>query len=384
MPRFVRTSGFFWMLMLSTVLIFIGICLWSIPHYIEVTEAKLRGDIEQEFALLRRHADDQRLRVERLRASEFFQQPGSESDCRRYLNPRVVWERPAVHSIEELRAQLGSGPDTSPLALTEEETRACAAPWDAGIPDVVLNMETGWLGDLSTFDHWEPMLDSPASETDGPVERLPNYRNLKCWAKAAMVQGRPSFAEASGRVRHLAWLEITSETLVGLAEGVSMLKMEDRLAREQGPPAEWSALPPSLIEDAYKAVRYELSVATHCFGPCVEIRRTQLPPALECVVQSEAIRTLTLFAILAGEPLPKPPAGARCRFESARFVRAWALKSGIIGVRRAGERPGSFSDRVRLGAWLADFLMPQKVRALEAAWFVPPGFGARSALEPAR
>jgi hypothetical protein len=118
-------------------------------------------------------------------------------------------------------------------ALTDA-LKALGPDWARRSKEVDLSgVDLGWLKELSTYGYWDlegagsPLAALPFSPLDEP---LPNFGDLQNAARARLMRGLNdgTAGEAAGEVRELARLCLTTDTLIGVMVGTSMLGMEHK------------------------------------------------------------------------------------------------------------------------------------------------------------
>ncbi|MDP1822824.1 MAG: hypothetical protein Q8L48_06270 [Archangium sp.] len=342
-----------------------GTIAWSVPAWVAAQNESRRKEQEEELALLHEHAARHQEIVKRLWATPFFSQQPGGTDASDLLNPAVPWEAapPRFASMEEFRASLGR-PRTDPvhaLSLPPELDRAFSQPWDAGIPAELLELDLGWMDDLQGRGTWNIYVDSPALQTDDFSVRLPKFMTLDRWGRAALAQGITTggVAEASRRVRHLAWLELTTGNEVAVASALSLISREQRtLAGLPG----FTPIEPASADDAAKAVAFERSIAVYCADGCPGMSRTTLPPVLECATRNTAAWDLSLIRWFNGLDAPAIPATEGCHFEDVRFLQRFHAEhpagAGPLPSVSLATVSVTLPSRVALGAMLARVFLP--------------------------
>lgn len=391
-PRWLR-SGRVWLSLGAAVLVAsVVVAGWAVSGYLTEAGEVVEALAADERALLTRHASGQRERLARLGRDPFFARVPGTADAAPVLGQRVGWDTPPAGlrgcTGAECRKQflevLRSSPSSPWPAGVEEALRTEFAGLPA--PSEVLGLDTDWLAELEAFDHWDAMQDPAATQSLGDLqESLPAFSQLALWAKARLWQGRDleRFAERAREVRQLAWLEVTTGSLVGLESGLSLLRRIHRMTpgnfQPDVVPSIWN------LDEAHRVVWYRISALTVCRSGCEGVSLEPLPPALECVAVNEAFRIGVLEAWLAGEDLPDPVRVQGCSPGLQSFLIGEASRAPLRRVAPQGWRARE-AFRVALGSALANRFAPDLVRPLEARLArVAVPFSAAKALEdPAR
>ena len=321
---------------------------WSVPAWIAHENQRREVSQSDERELLRAHAGQQRELVQRLWATPFFAQAlEAPVNPTSILNKRIPWE---------------GGPTETELSFTEAERRALRADWGASVPAIALELDTHWMDDLALERIWNLYVGSPALDSSDFSVRLPQFGTLDLWAKVEIAQGaaHDRVELASRRVRHLAWLELTTSNEVGVASGLAILKREQsQLAGSSG----FDPLAPASANEVMRAIHFERSVAEVCEQHgCEGVSRTPLPPALECAVLHSVAWDLTLEHWFHGEDPPPLPSDGGCRFEDVIFLRRWQAAHPAASTPLPRVRLESVSltlpSRVEIGHLIARALLP--------------------------
>lgn len=368
LPRPLRSV---WGWLIGSVVILLGLMSWSIPAWLANEAAEDRTARAEEMRLLRAYAADHRERVARLWATPYYTQPTSGgTDAAGILNRLIPWE-PKPPSREMAVVAIRSG-DWSmleepaggrrALALSREESAAFEAPWDAGVPSVVLAMKASWMDELSSARHWNLYVDSPATNSPEIFIRAPDYQTLLRWSSAALEQGLVSGTSesASRRVRSLAWLLLTTHEDRGVATGLALLRREaQRLSGVAG----YMPLGPASPADAAKAIAYETSLALECRRGCGDLQRTRLPGVLECATEHDSRWSQALDDWYRGRAPETLPTGSPCHFGDIAHLHR-RLAERAAGVDRLPHVQFATMDirlpsRLELGGFFLKLLLPE-------------------------
>lgn len=136
-----------------------------------------------------------------------------------------------------LQKHVGWGDADAPEAIPTSLIEAFARfkdTWPAHVDELdVDGVDLGWMSSLQGFGHWD--LEGPGSPLDSrPLDPLaepaPRFIELQDIARVRLAQGlRTGDARAAARdVRELARLALTTESLVGVLAGSSLLAIEAR------------------------------------------------------------------------------------------------------------------------------------------------------------
>lgn len=234
-----------------------------------------------------------------LSADPFFHEPRTEGDAGPLLNPWVTWGNtvPAVSPL--------SLPDGMDLPLFSKQ-------WLTTKEDLA-EVNFSWMQQLHAFDRWDLLVDSPAGAQqplNWTTMPMPNFLQLMTWARLRLVHGMRSGAVlgASKDVRQLAWLCYRTETMLGGAIAVAILKLE-REAHDAmtGPPAEWQPMIPLQLA-RFKAVVHTSHAYSGLLAPVdigTKARACGTPAVGRCLALSESGAMARWLRPLAAEDFAK-------------------------------------------------------------------------------
>lgn len=278
-----------------------GVCGWSTALVASDIHRELKEAADDCRAVLREEQEVHRARVSRLAASPFFSRPLAGKDAGPWLSGRVPWDPAMPRDMSELRGRLKTGlePDpTSGLSLPRAVSdRLRKTGWmqaEAASADL-MSMDTNWFSGFDGFGFWELSTDIPLSSRDGFPAPEVNYSQLETWAKVRLLQGLAGGdARAAAReVRSLAWLLLTTESLVAAYMGIAMLALEERFydrSLELHLPVDgWAPIPKSLRDDAKAAIAYTLAAEDEDLSTAVLAASAEegLPPLIRCTAVNQ-------------------------------------------------------------------------------------------------
>ncbi|MGE6757282.1 hypothetical protein ACQKGO_04640 [Corallococcus interemptor] len=176
-----------------------------------------------------------------LDADPFFHEGRTEGDAGQLLNAWLPWSRDLKRPPPE------GSPLALPEALREEALDLKQGRWLTANIDVS-RLDFDWMVRLLAYDRWDLFNGSPLSAEgrfNWAAGEVPDLFLLQRWAKFRMLQGIRSGhpLEAAQQVRHLAWLSLRTDSLMGGSLAVNLLDIE-RLAHDAmaSPPADWTPM----------------------------------------------------------------------------------------------------------------------------------------------
>lgn len=372
-----------------------GLMAWSIPAWVDHEQTITRRAREAELDLLLAHASKHRERVERIWKTEFYLRDSDAGvDAASFLNPRLRWERGMddfvakqrqSHSFSELleasRPVADHGAQLS-FALNQVEVKAFLQRWDAGVPEVLYEIDTSRLDELARFSRWNLYDASPALETrEFPGVRLPFFSDLDRLVTAELHQALRSgtVGRASQRVRQAAWLALTTQDDTGVRTALDMLEREERLL---GREPTYEKLGAATADEVAAVVAYERSLALVCAEGCASLTRLRLPPQLECAVETFRLRTQSLQRWSTGQDLPSL-SEVPCHVEDIVNLHSVLLRQPAGVARLPSVRIENLEltlpSRLGLGDLLVHLLLPEVALRYRHADVSPPS--AQPALE---
>jgi hypothetical protein len=177
-----------------------------------------------------------------LGADPWFHEGRTEGDAGQLLNAWLPWS----HDLQK------PPPPGSPLLLPEGLREGALdlkqGRWLTTTADVS-RLDFDWMVRLLAYDRWDLFNGGPLSAEgrfNWVAGELPDVFLLQRWAKFRMLHGLRTGhpLEAAQQVRHLAWLSLRTDSLMGASLAVNLLDIE-RMARDSlaSPPADWTPMP---------------------------------------------------------------------------------------------------------------------------------------------
>ncbi|MHA7629408.1 hypothetical protein [Corallococcus sp. M7] len=171
----------------------------------------------------------------------WFHEGRTEGDAGLLLNAWLPWSRDLKRPPPE------GSPLLLPESLREEALDLKQGRWLTANIDVS-RLDFDWMVRLLAYDRWDLFNGSPLS-AEGRFNwasgDVPDLFLLQRWAKFRMLHGLRTGhpVEAAQQVRHLAWLSLRTDSLVGGSLAVNLLDIE-RLAHDAmpSPPADWTPM----------------------------------------------------------------------------------------------------------------------------------------------
>lgn len=182
----------------------------------------------------------------------------ASSDAGPFLNPRVSWNGP--HAKEPLLKDLHLAADLT------AEIDAWKDTWMEHADDKrLVTLDFSWMRNLHRFDHWDihktctGCIDSGIETLDVFSYRVPNYKNLRHWAKLRLLKGLKDkdLWQAARDVRQLARLLVSQEVLISAIASQGFYKLELSIfdfAKKQRltTPAEWQPLSKETLDKSFR------------------------------------------------------------------------------------------------------------------------------------
>ncbi|NPD24460.1 hypothetical protein [Corallococcus exiguus] len=177
-----------------------------------------------------------------LGADPWFHEGRTEGDAGLLLNAWLPWSRDLKRPPPE------GSPLVLPESLREEALDLKQGRWLTANIDVS-RLDFDWMVRLLAYDRWDLFNGSPLSAEgrfNWAAGEVPDLFLLQRWAKFRMLHGLRTGhpVEAAQQVRHLAWLSLRTDSLVGGSLAVNLLDIE-RLAHDAmpSPPEDWTPMP---------------------------------------------------------------------------------------------------------------------------------------------
>lgn len=153
---------------------------------------------------------------------------GRASDAGPVLNPRIGWDGDP-HRLARWLERLPQRP--RPLLLDPALVERIPEEWWTTPPEVWEGLDFSWLATLAPFDHWDVESNSPWAEAraDEWPNGFPLFFELTPWVKLHLARAlaKDRLAGAVAEVEHLAALLLSTETLLGAAQGLQALRLVD-------------------------------------------------------------------------------------------------------------------------------------------------------------
>ncbi len=337
---------------------------------------KLDPILEDSASRIERHwpAIEEDLRM--LGGQPFFRQERGDREAGPFLNPLSSWGG-AEGQRGELEERLDALPEAlEPLAGDEPDPDRVLAPEQVA---ALRAIDFGWMRRLGDYGHWSLLAGGPAGQMD-PLSMAslpqPDYGVLRRWAKLRLYRGvvDGDVASAGREVLDLAWLCLSTESLVGALVGSSVASTAQRM----DPSA------PVREEDIARIKRvFWASPAFASWAAPGDARarfekvgREHLPLAV-CTAWSEGAFQLLLRPLLEDRfgdfyaELDSKAPGAGCRHELLLRARAQAREDPLVFLEDVGD-PGIAGSALLLarmpiargivGVFLASIAQPDWLR----------------------
>jgi hypothetical protein len=218
-----------WIVSILLILLVVGLTLAdrTLRQSYEPDLGRVRKDVTEHIGFF---CEQQAL----LAKDPWFHEPRTEGDAGPLLNPWISWEP---------KRQLPRG---SPLAIPARlpQSNADFKDWLTSTGEVS-TLDFSWMGKLHAYDRWDTVQNTPTplpEKVDWFQAPVPYLVPMQLWAKFRMLHGLRTGqpAEAARDVRHLAWLLYRTDSYLGAAVAISLLKVErEAYDSLQAPPPEW-------------------------------------------------------------------------------------------------------------------------------------------------
>lgn len=254
MPRWLKVAAALFVALFVMVVVGVRVvCAVVISQQVEPTLERMRADAALYWPAV--EAD-----LVAMRAEPFFTRAREGGDAGEQLHEILRWKGGPLDDVPPTDEQLTLDDEladkVSPFELDDKTALPTAEELAA--------LDFGWMKDLERYAYWE-LSTHPHFAGGGPIDGvampIPDFTALLSWSKLRLIDGwrRGELAAARDEVRHLAWLAVTTETLIGGMFGVALLGVEDK-ARATFSPDEPPAVP---TRSALKRVAWALRALGH-------------------------------------------------------------------------------------------------------------------------
>lgn len=279
-----------------------------------------------------------------------------EHDAGPFLNPRVGWYGDPTR-LARWRERF-AGP-IRPVTLDQALVDRIPCDWMKSPPSLWHELDFSWMADLGRFDHWDveaasPWADEPHATWPGG---FPLLHELVPWAKLRLAKALATgdFATGAAETEHLGALLLSTETMLGTAEGLHVLALVREGARAAGMGRELEAHVG--IDQVTRLRAHRATMAAHSFlrGEAPESFRRDADRILvgRCAALNEALRGALAMREAVGAGVGEPIHWVRLDGDFAKACRLSlvrrAIAQGRVGdVERNGGSCGSADSAVRL------------------------------------
>jgi hypothetical protein len=234
----------------------------------------------------------------RLARDPWFHEPRTQGDAGPLLNAWLPWE------LQQ------DPPKDSPLSLPAHLPRSTTdfKDWLTSSVDVS-GLDFEWMRGLHAYDRWDLSRNTPTplpARIDFAKMPLPSFVPLMLWSKFRLLHGLRTGQplEAAKDVRQLAWLSYRTDTLLGGAIAVALLRLE-REAYDSlpSPPPEWRPWSQEQL-DRMRAVTWSGTAFSHIAAPlevAKQARSCGEPVVSRCAALTETGPMLKLVQPLVGD-----------------------------------------------------------------------------------